>query len=440
MFVEKVHQYKADYHGDVRTLITGLSFQCPDDWEAVLNKLDSQSELTIKKEPENPHDEYAIAAYLGDRRIGYVSKDDNCAISMFLGDDPVRCEVIEKYKASFKVSFEHPKKDYEGLTPEQIFQLQPDCEYKGYDKNLPSYEIPVLQIDNESYDWYDDRIMMPNMERWIVDFNRKFVSNIIELVCRQASDGKYYYYLPYLNWDIAEVGSPEICNELERLGIGIALVDVATLTYQNTIVADLKVALRKDYSGLSAMSYFRLKRENEDFNFIYELPTESEVVSISEDTFVNFFSENFGCDILNAPNSSWKYDTTDFLGNGAEMYETYIFKKPVMENIKCKEITANVVKGESVNLSIEFKMNKKEMLELICRYKILFFPDYTLAKCKKEFGREQFPFTEGISPSLSITPPMFGESHYSLTFYTRFCNKDYIDKLKAKKKILTLQK
>ena len=83
------------------------------------------------------------------------------------------------------------------------------------------------------------------------------------------------------------------------------------------------------------------------------------------------------------------------------MYETYIFKKPVMENIKCKEITANVVKGESVNLSIEFKMNKKEMLELICRYKILFFPDYTLAKCKKEFGREQFPFTEGISPSLS---------------------------------------
>jgi hypothetical protein len=44
---------------------------------------------------------------------------------------------FEKYNASFKVSFEHPKKAFENLTPEQIFQLQPDCEYKGYDKDLP---------------------------------------------------------------------------------------------------------------------------------------------------------------------------------------------------------------------------------------------------------------------------------------------------------------
>ena len=275
MFIEKIHQHKADYHGDVRTLITGLSFQCPKDWESILESLDSKSDITIKKEPENEHDEHAIAAYLGDRRIGYVSKDDNCAIYMFMGDEPIRCEVIEKYNASFKVSFEHPKKAFENFTPEQIFQLQPDCEYKGYDKDLPSYEIPILEVGDDSYDWYDDTIVIPNMENWIVDFKRKFVSNKIELVCRQASDGSFYYYLPYLNWDIAEVGSQEICDELERLGKGIALVEAATLTYQNTIVAELKVGLRKDYSGISAMSFFKMKRENKDFNFIYEKPQET---------------------------------------------------------------------------------------------------------------------------------------------------------------------
>ena len=359
---------------------------------------------------------------------------------MFIGNEPVRCEVIEKYNASFKVSFEHPKKAYESVTPEQIFELQPDCEYKGYDKDLPSYEIPILELDNDHYDWYDDRIMIPNMEKWIVDFNRKFVSNKIELVCRQASDGNYYYYLPYLNWDIAEVRSQEICDGLEKLGIGIALVDVAMLTHQDTIMADLKVALRKDYSGISGMSYFRMKRENKDFNFIYYVPKENKVVRISEEDFYKFISESIGCEVRNVPDSSWNYDTTDFLGDGTEMYETYIFKKPVLRNLKCKEIIANVVKGSSVNLSIDLKMNNEEIHELIFSYKKLFFPDYTMEKCKKEYGSEQFSFhIDGISPSLSITPPFMGNP-YSLIFYTRFCNKAYIEELRANKGLVTLLK
>ena len=134
---------------------------------------------------------------------------------MFFGDEPVKCKVIEKYNASFKISFEHPKKNYETFTPEQIFQLQPDCKYQGYNKDLPSYEIPILEIGNEHYDWYDDTIVIPIMEKWIVDFNRKFVSSKIELVCRQAADGKYHYVLPYLNWDIADVESQEIREGLK---------------------------------------------------------------------------------------------------------------------------------------------------------------------------------------------------------------------------------
>ena len=439
MFIEKVHQHKADFHGDVHTLITGLSFQCPEDWESVLESLDSQSELTIRKEPDNPHDKLAIAAYLGDRRIGYVSKDDNSAISMFIGNEPIKCDVIDKYKASFKVSFEHPKKAYEEFTPEQIFQLQPDCEYKGYDKELPSYEIPILETDNDHYNWYDDTILIPNMEKWIVDFNRKFVSNKIELVCRQASDGKCYYFLPYLNWDIAEVRSQEICDELERLGIGIALVDVATLTYQETIVADLKVALRKDYSGISAMSYFRMKRENKDFNFVYELPKETKVLSISEEMFSKFISENLGCDVLKAPNSSWKYVNTDFLGDGAETFETYVFKKCVLDNPRCNEIEAIVPKGDNVNFCMNVRTNKKDILDFVYKYKKLFFPDYTLAKCEEEYGKEEFSFhLEGVSPFLNVRLPFMGES-CSITFYTSFCNKAYIEKLMAAGNILTLK-
>ena len=440
MFVEKVKPYKADFHGDVRTLVTGLSYQCPDDWEFILNSLDSQSDITLRKEPGNPHDEFAIAAYLGDRRIGYVSKDDNTAITMFMGNEPVRCEVIEKYKASFKVSFEHPKKFYEDFTIEQIFELQSDCEYKGYDKELPSYEIPILEIDDNHYDWYDDRILLPNMEKWIVDFNRKFVSNKIELVCRQASDGKFYYYLPYLNWDIAEVRSQEICEELERLGVGIGLVDVATLTYQDTIVADLKVGLRKDYSGISAMSFFRLKRENNNFNFVYEIPKVINTIPISEEVFSKFFMDNLNIDVSNVPNRLWEYEMTDFLGNGAENYETYVFKKRGFWK-GFKEITANVVKGICVNLFIdEFEVKKEEMLEFIYKYKKLFFPDYTLEQCKNEYGdKETSFFIEGISPSLSISPPIFG-SAYSICFYTDFCNKEYIKELISKRSILTLLK
>ena len=440
MFLEKVHQHKADFHGDVRTLITGLSFQCPDDWESILNSLDSQSDITIRKEPDNPYDKLAIAAYLGDRRIGYVSKDDNSVISMFIGNEPIKCDVIDKYKASFKVSFEHPKKAYEEFTPEQIFQLQPDCEFKGYDKELPSYEIPILETDNDHYNWYDDTILIPNMEKWIVDFNRKFVSNKIELVCRQASDGKYYYYLPYLNWDIAEVRSRAICNELDRLGIGIGLVDVATLTNQDTIVADLKVALRKDYSGISAMSYFRIKRENKDFIFVYELPQETKVISISEETFAQFISENIGCDVLKAPNSSWKYDKTDFLGDGAEMFETYVFKKQVLDNPKCKGVEAIVPKGDRVNFCLNLKTNKKDILDFVCKYKRLLFPDYTLVKCKEEYENGRHFHIDGISPFLSIDAPLFAGDPYSVTFYTSFCNKAYIEKLMTKGEILTLIK
>lgn len=156
--------------------------------------------------------------------------------------------------------------------------------------------------------------------------------------------------------------------------------------------------------------------------------------------FANFINENIGCDVLNSPDSSWKYDTTDFLGNGTEVYETYIFKKRILGNPKCNEIVANVVRGKSVNFSIDIKMNKKEIFDFVYRYKKQFFPDYTLTKCKKEYGKEEFSiYTEGISPSLDIRFPFMGDP-CSMIFYTSFCNKTYIDNKKVQKKVLTIEK
>ena len=435
MYIQKIEPYKVDYYGDVRTLITGLSYQCPNDWESILEALDSQSDLTLRKEPDNPHDSHAIAAYLGDRRIGYVSKDDNCAIIMFLGDETVKCKVIEKYNASFKISFEHPKKKYEAYTPEQIFQLQPDCKYQGYDKNMPSYEIPIIEKGDENYDWFDDTIVIPVMEKWIVDFNRKFVSNKIELVCRQADDGKFHYCLPYLNWDIADVEPQEICDKLERVGIGIALVEQARLSYRDALVVHLKVGLHKDYRGTTAMSYFMMKRKNKDFNFIYEMPKEAKTLSITEEEFSKFISENFGYDVLNAPNSSWRYIYTDVLNRGAETRDIYIFKKYNFDNPKCEEIKAAVPRGTSVNFIMDVKMNKMEILDFVYKYKKLFYPDYRLSKCHVEYGGESsFITLDDVSPWLSVRLPNWGDP-CSISFYTTFCNKAYIDELKAKGKI-----
>ena len=85
-------------------------------------------------------------------------------------------------------------------------------------------------------------------------------------------------------------------------------------------------------------------------------------------------------------------------------------------------------------------MKKKEIIDFVYKYKKLFFPDYTLAKCTKEYSDEEnLIFTEELTPSLHILLPDTGTT-CSIVFFTSFCNKDYIDKQKAQKKILTLEK
>lgn len=123
---------------------------------------------------------------------------------------------------------------------------------------------------------------------------------------------------------------------------------------------------------------------------------------------------------LYAPYSSWEYDTTKFYSYNGEKYESYIFKKPISGNSKCKEIQAVVVKGEGVRFCMDFKMNKYEMFDFVYKYKKLFFSDYTLVKCKKDYGNEEnLIYIEGISPSLHILLPDTGTS-CSIVFFHFF--------------------
>jgi hypothetical protein len=39
MHVSKVYEMPVDVYGDVRTLVRGLSYQCPDDWEDVSDSI-----------------------------------------------------------------------------------------------------------------------------------------------------------------------------------------------------------------------------------------------------------------------------------------------------------------------------------------------------------------------------------------------------------------
>ncbi len=740
MYVSKVYEMPVDAYGEVRTLVRGLPYQCPEDWEDVLDSLNEDSNLYLVKEPDNPKDKLAIAAYLDDRRVGYVAASDNGKIWLYLTDDKMPCKFIERFDASFKISFENPRHLFEDMPFEEIYRDKDGVT----DEPFADYEIPFLtNPKDKNYEWFDDRTYIMDLEKFIPDFRRKLAARMIILVGRKNSKGEYCYYLPYANNTIADIQDEDIKKTIDEYGFVIALPDVPMMTEQGGILMDLHVTYLTGiifwtFNSIHQSEFVFHLRENsnerpktkekepvkktqheestkvqsgsqnhdgeyyevsddseggkhvsmgvvvpeegdEDFDFctyecrigdkkqvnlikkymkryeegkeprpflmigrpciglddidiFYSLDGEiifdfifdekikswireagfvlgkvisyqpsslwpnelditlsvskrksgetlfkqaseeamdyiEEVVestadykvegkiidavnnyltghttspyqvavvpwnglavyttldgeqigmvldseiqelaeknqgivghitdfeydddeinveftirvsrsiprlaleqdsetsdstetkqnpfttdeqenhssppSISEEVLSKFISDSIGCDVYKAPNSSWKYDTTDFLGNGSEMYETYIFKKPVSGNPRCKEIQANVVKGESVNLCIDVKMNKKEVFDFVYRYKKLFFPDYTLTKCKEEYGNEEFSiYTEGITPSLHISFPFMGDP-CSLIFYTSFCNKAYIEKQKANGEILTLQK
>ena len=736
MNIHKLYEMPVDSYGDVRTLVRGIPYQCPDDWEEVLNSINEDSNLYLIKEPDNPKDPLAVAAYLDDRRIGYVAASDNAKIWLYLTDDKMPCTFLERVEASFKISFENPRILFEDMSFEEIYRDKDGVTEEPY----ADFEIPFLANPNDKgYDWYGDRTYIMDLEKFIPDFRRKLAARMIILVGRKNSKGEYCYYLPYANNVLTEIKDDTIKGLINEHGFVIALPDVPMKTERGGIIMDLHVTyltgmifwtfnsihqsefvfhLRPDSGDSPKMKKNKpaKKRKNKEihseslakgiqdeesyeitdsseggkhvsmnviipedgdkdfdfctyecrisdkkqidiitrymkryedgkeprpflmigrpclgldnidifysldgeiiFNFIFDkiikswireagfvlgkvksykpdslftdqlsvtlsvskrkrgetlfkqaseeamdyieeytssqadysvekiiidavknymsgdsampykviivpqygvgvcttldgedvaMIVDDEIIelaeknkgvfgyitnyeydddgdawftikvsrsiprlsmekdsetsenaeatqgssvtdeqdhlstrsSISEEVFSKFISDIIGCDVLNAPNSSWKYETTNFHEYKGKKYESYVFKKSISGNSKCKEIQAVLVTGEGVRFCVDLKMKKKEIIDFVCEYKKLFFPDYTLAKCKKEYSDEEnLIFTEELTPSLQILLPDTG-TLCSIVFFTSFCNKDYIDKQKVQKKILT---
>lgn len=238
MQVSKVYEMPVDAYGDVRTLVRGLPYQCPDDWEDVLDSLDEDSNLYLVKEPNNPKDKLAIAAYLDDRRVGYVAASDNGKIWLYLTDEKMPCKFIERFDASFKISFENPRYMFEDMPFEEIYRDKDGVT----DKPFPEYEIPFLTNPKDNnYEWLDDRTYIMDLEKFIPDFRRKLAARRIILVGRKNSKGEYCYYLPYANNTIADIHNEEIKDTIDEYGFVIALPDVPMKTERGGIIMDLHV-------------------------------------------------------------------------------------------------------------------------------------------------------------------------------------------------------
>lgn len=238
MYISKVYSAAVDSYGDVRTLVRGLPYQCPDDWEVVLDSLDENSNLYLIKEPDNPKDKHAIAAYLDDRRIGYVASSDCGKIWLYLTDEQMPCKFIQRYDASFKISFDNPRSQFEDIPFKEIYRDT----FGISEQPNPAFEIPFLNNPKDDhYIWFDDKILIGDFERAIPNFRRKLATRMIIFAGRKNSKGEYCYYLPFCNRPIADIEDGAVKNLVDKYGFVIALPDVPMITQQDIILMDLHV-------------------------------------------------------------------------------------------------------------------------------------------------------------------------------------------------------
>ena len=291
MYIEEIKPLPVDSYGDVRTLVRGLPYQCPEDWQDVLSSLDENSDLYLIKEPDNPKDELAIAAYLGDRRVGYVSADDNCKVWMFLSDERIPCKVIQKYEASFKVSFENPRPLFENMAFEDVYK-----DKDGWiEKNRPIMEVPFLiDAKDNAYDWYSDIVIMKDFEEFVPDFRRKLAAKMIVFFARKNSHGNYRYYIPYINAAVAVVDDEMIKDFIDKDGFVIAIPEMSMKTHPGGIHIRLNVA--RLHSGNPLITKFKSVEQDGNQELVFYLKkakdldancSQSEVLSDDSDKLSN---------------------------------------------------------------------------------------------------------------------------------------------------------
>lgn len=346
MNVSKVYQMAVDSYGDVRTLVRGIPYQCPDDWEEILDSLDEDSDLYLIKEPDNPKDSLAIAAYLGDRRIGYVAASDNTKIWLYLTNERKPCTFIERFDASFKISFENPRVLFEDVPFEEIYKYRDGVTVDQY----AAFDIPFLtNPKDKNYDWYDDKIYITDLEKYIPDFRRKLAARMIILAGRKNSMGEYCYYLPYANNPVAEVRDNLIKDLIDRYGFVIALPDVPMMNIHGIIIMDLHVTFIKNtnYKDFSLTHkselVFNIVRDYKN-NEQIAVDTKSTVDIKDKNNINNNISNEDDYMLFQNPQSTPSYSKNDYVLIKGEKKKTLLNKEYFKEIDKITSKLYNFVR------------------------------------------------------------------------------------------------
>ena len=333
MYVSKVYQYAVDSYGDVRTLVRGLPYQCPDDWEEVLDSIDEDSNLYLIKEPDNPKDELAIAAYLDDRRIGYVAASDNGKIWLYMTDEKMPCQFIERFEASFKIAFENPRHLFEDIPFEEIYRDK----FGFSEQHFPKFEIPFLNNPKDNrFIWFDDKTRIVDMEKGIPDFRRKLAARMIIIVGRKNNLGEYCYYIPYLNRPISDIYDGIIQGLIDKYGFVIALPDVPRLTHQGLILMDLHVT----YLNKTNYKDFDLANQSElVFSLTKKYDVSSQMVANNQTIAGSDKKHNGSQDLaiddedtfMQGPQSTPSYSKSDYILKKGEVATSSIDKSTFTE-------------------------------------------------------------------------------------------------------------
>jgi hypothetical protein len=75
-----------------------------------ISELHKGKELILQRETENPHDDYAVAVYDNDTKIGYVPSDFNILISRIIDKEiqiKAKTHTIEKGRILISISMEY---------------------------------------------------------------------------------------------------------------------------------------------------------------------------------------------------------------------------------------------------------------------------------------------------------------------------------------------
>ncbi len=333
MYIEEIKDIPVDSYGDIRTLVRGISYQCPDDWEDVLDSLDEDSNLYLIKEPENPKDKLAIAAYLDDRRVGYVASSDNGKIWLYMTDEKMPCTFIERFDASFKISFENPRPLFEGMPFKEIYKDK----FGVTEQPFPAFDIPFLSNPKDNrFEWFDDRVYIADLERAIPDFRRKLATRMIIIAGRKDSKGEYHYYLPFANNPIADVEDDIIKGIIDRYGFVIALPDVPMINTHGGILMDLHVTFLKYTNFMDFNSehqselVFSLVR---DKDYKHQVAADNPSTSVRNDN--NGGKQNNAMEevdmFMQEPQSTPSYSKSDYILKNGEVATSSIDKSTFTE-------------------------------------------------------------------------------------------------------------